>query len=549
MIKKIFKYLFNNFSEEQRIVKNSFWIALARFGGSLLRAILIIYSFRILGPSLQGSFSLAMNFILIFSFIPDFGLTAVLIREIIKNQSQRRKIFANAFLTVSLFLLFSLFIINFTKSIFIKDDLAQTLIFILSLFLIFDVLRESLYSLFRAEEKMELQALSHLTTNFLLLLFGIWFLKTKPHPFSLSQAYIFASFLGFLLTFLLLRKEIIFNYFKFFKSKLVFDLLNKSWPIGIANFLFLIITYLDSLIVGWFHPPQDVGLYTSVVKLIEFLYFFPAALAMAVFPILSKHADYADFTQTKQNNEHADYADSTRTKQNNLPGFSPDTIPGYKPDISGKNPGNHLGNNTKSLRKSASSLHESASNNFQKTISFGFQLSFFISLPILGGLLVLSKEIIGFIFGEKYLPASLGLQLISFSIPFNFLLLILIDALIALDKRKELLIYDLIVVILNFLLNFLFVPQYSYFASSLITSISSFISLIFALFILKKYVPFSLKELKIFNYLLTTILMMLLVYLLPFHLIIKVILGALFYFTFIFILKDPFLLKLTKHSF
>jgi O-antigen/teichoic acid export membrane protein len=479
MIKKILKYLFNNFSEEQRIVKNSFWIALARFGGSLLRAILIIYSFRILGPSLQGSFSLAMNFILIFSFIPDFGLTAVLIREIIKNQSQRREILANAFLAVFFLLFLSILIINLTKFIFIKDELAQTLIFILSLFLIFDTLREFLYSLFRAEEKMELQALSHLTTNFLLLLFGVLLLKIKPHPFSLSQAYLFASFFGFLLTFLLLRKEIIFNYFKFFKSRLVFDLLNKSWPIGVANFLFLIITYLDSLIVGWFHPPKDVGLYTSVVKLIEFLYFFPAALAMAVFPILSKKDK----------------------------------------------------------------------DDFQKTISFGFQLSFFISLPILGGLLILSKEIIGFIFGEKYIPASLGLQLISFSLPFNFLLLILIDALIALDKRKELLIYDLIVVILNFLLNLLFVPQYSYFVSSLITSISSFVSLIFALFILKKYVPLSLKELKIFNYFLTTILMMFLVYLLPFHLIIKIILGALFYFTFLFLLKDPFLLKLTKHSF
>ena len=353
------------------------------------------------------------------------------------------------------------------------------MIFILSLFLIFDTLREFLYSLFRAEEKMEFQALSHLTTNFLLLLFGVLLLKIKPHPFSLSQAYLFASFLGFLLTFLLLRKEIIFNYFKFFNSKLVFDLLNKSWPIGVANFLFLIITYLDSLIVGWFHPPKDVGLYTSVVKLIEFLYFFPAALAMAVFPILSK-----------------------KDKE-----------------------------------------------DFQKTISFGFQLSLLISLPILGGILVLSKEIIGFIFGEKYIPASLGLQLISFSIPFNFLLLILIDALIALDKRKELLIYDLFVVILNFLLNIIFVPQYSYFASSFITSISSFISLIFALFILKKYVPFSLKELKIFNYFLTTILMMLLVYLLPFHLVIKVISGVLFYFTFLFLLKDSFLLKLTKHSF
>jgi len=478
MIKKILKYLFENFSEEQRIMKNSFWLILARFGGSLMRAILIIYSFRILGPSLQGSFSLAMNFILIFSFIPDFGLTAVLIREIIKNQSRRKEIFANAFLSVLFLLFLSLLIINLTKFIFIKDKLAQTLIFILSLFLIFDTLREFLYSLFRAEEKMEFQALSHLITNFLLLLFGVWLLKLNLSPFSLSQAYLFASFLGFLLTFLILRKEITFNYLNYFQTRIVFDLLNKSWSIGIANFLFLIITYLDSLIIGWFHPAKDVGLYNSIVKLNEFLYFFPAALAMAVFPILSKKDK----------------------------------------------------------------------DDFQKTISFGFQFSLFISLPILGGLLVLSKEIINFIFGEKYILASLGLQLISFSIPFNFLLLILIDALIALDKRKELLIYDLVVVILNFLLNFIFVPHYSYFASSLITSISSFVSFIFALLIIKKYVPFSLHNLKIINYFIATTLMMTLIYFLPFHLIIKIIFGALFYILFLFLLKDHFILKLTKHS-
>ena len=479
MIKKLLKYLLKNFSEEQRVVKNSFWLALARFGGSLLRALLIIYAFRVLGPSLQGSFSLAMNFILIFSVIPDFGLTAILIREIIKNQYQKREIFANAFLAVSLFLFFSVLIINLSKAFFIKDELAQSLIVILSLFLIFDVLREFLYALFRAEERMELQALSHLTTNFLLLIFGIWFLKLNSHPLFLSQAYLLASFFGFLLTFILLRKELVFNYFKFFQAKVALDLLNKSWPIGIANFLFLIITYLDSLVVGWFHPPKDVGLYSSVVKLTEFLYFFPAALAMSIFPILSK----------KNNNE------------------------------------------------------------FQQTISFGFQLSLFISLPILGGLLILAKEIIGFIFGPAYLPASLALQLVSFAIPFNFLSLILIDALIALDKRKELLIYDFAIVLINFLLNLIFVPQYSYYASSLITSISSLLSLIFSFLILKKYVSLSLKEIKIFNYLLGTILMMVLVYLLPFHLIIKIIFGALFYFLLLFILKDPFLLRLKKHSF
>lgn len=473
------KYLFENSFEEQRIVKNSFWLSLARFGGSLFRAILIIYAFRILGPSLQGSFSLAMNFILIFSFIPDFGLTAILIREISKLKEKKKEILANAIFAVSVFIIFSFVIINFTKNIFIKDNLAISLIFFLSLFLIFDTLREFFYSLFRVIEKMELQAFSHLVTNFLLLILGIIFITINPNPVNLVYAYIIASFLGLILTLFLLRKDIFYNYFNFFHLKTIFLLLNKSWPIGIANFLFLILTYLDSLIIGWFHPSRDVGLYSSVVKLTEFLYFFPAALAMSIFPIVAKKDNY---------------------------------------------------------------------NELQKTIQFGSKFAILISLPMFVGLFVLSQEIINFIFGKEYLEAGLALSLISFSLPLNFLLLIFIDVLIALDKRKELLIYELLVVFVNFLLNILFVPKFSYFAASAITSFSTFISLLFTYYVLKKYITISLRLSDYLNYFLASIVMGLLVYLLSLHLIFKIITGILIYFLFLFLLKDKLLKEIFRHQ-
>ncbi len=468
-------FLFQNLSEEQRIVKNSFWLGLARFGGSLLRALLIIFAFRILGPSLQGSFSLAMNFVLIFSFIPDFGLTAILIRELSKNQEKKKEIFANALLGVVFLLLLSLILINLTKNIFIKDHLALKLIFILSLFLIFDTLREFLYALFRAKEKMEFQAFSHLSTNFLLLTFGLFFLRLKPEPFSLVLAYFLASFFGFLLTIFLLRKEIFYNYFKFFQIKITLSFLNKSWPIGMANFLFLVLTYLDSLIIGWFHTPKDVGLYSSIVKLIEFLYFFPAALAMSIFPVVAK----------KENQE------------------------------------------------------------IEKTLNFGFQVGLLISLPLFIGLFVLAKEIINFLFGSQYLAAYPALKLISFSLPLNFFLLILINVLIALDKRKELLFYDLLVVFFNFVLNLLFVPRFSFYASALIVSFSSLFSLIFAYSVLKKHLDFSLK-IKFFNYIFASMLMGFLIYFLPLHLVFKIIFGMVFYFFLLFILKDDLILKFLK---
>jgi len=479
MIKKLIDFFWKNYFEEQRIVKNSFWIALSRFGGSFLRAILVIYSFRILGPVLQGSFSLAMNFILIFSFIPDFGLTAVLIREIIQNKEKKREILANSIFAVLGLVFISLIFINLTKEIFLKDQLAIKIIFILSLFLIFDTLREFLYSLFRAEERMEFQGISHLLTNLLLFLLGIYFLKINPSPVYLSYAYLGSGLFGFLLTLLILRKEIFYNFFQFLDYKLILSLFNKSWPIGIANFLFLILTYLDSLIIGWFHGNRDVGLYNSTVKISEFLYFFPAALAMAVFPIVNRKL-------------------------------------------------------------------KSEKNNLKETLFFSLQLSFFISLPFFVGVFVLAPEIINLIFGKDYLVSYPALRFISFSIPFNFFLLIFIDTLIALDKRKELLLYDFSIVLINFVLNLIFVPQFSYFASSLITSFSSLMSLVFAYLILKRHVNFSLGGVKFLNYLLSSFLMGILVLLLPFHLVLKIIFGALFYFLTLFLLKDDLILKFIK---
>jgi len=476
MIKKIIHYLLQNLSEEQKIIKNSFWISLARFGGSVFRAILIIISFRILGPSLQGSFYLAMNFILIFSFIPDFGLTAVLIRELSKNYQDRKRIFANAIFAVFFLLIISLILITLTRNIFIKDSLARDLIIVLTIFLIFDTLREFLYSIFRAKEKMELQAFSHLTTNFLLLNLGLIFLKIEPNPFSLAKAYLLASIFGFLITFFMIKNEFFFNYFKFFQAKFTLDLLNKSWPIGIANFLFLIITYLDTVILGWFQTTKDVGLYNSIVKLSEFLYFFPAALAMSIFPVLSK-----------------------------------------------KN-----------------------KDEFNQTINFGFQLAFFISLPILITLFFLSSEIIKFIFGSQYVEASLGLKLISFAIPFNFMVLILIDALIAIDKRKELLLYDILIVLINFILNLIFVPHYSYFASSLITSICASLSLIFSYFILRKYAPLSFKNLKFINYPIMAILTFIPFIFLNINLLLKIFFYFMLYILSLFIIKDSLFSKFTN---
>jgi len=477
MFQKLFNYFFKNLAEEQTIVKNYLWLTLSRIFSSFLRAILVILSFRILGPELQGSFYLAMNFILIMAIIPEFGVVPIFIRELSKKEKEEREIIGNFISTFFLLFFLSLPIIFLGKEIFIKDYLAKKIINVLILFIFFEIFRELLFSLFRAQEKMELQALSLFLTNFFILLFCLSFILFYKDPLFLSLGYLLGSSCGFLLTFYLLKDKLSFNFFKFFDYQKSLKILNQSWPIGIASFIFLLITYLDTLILGYFKSNYDVGLYNSVVKINEFLYAIPTALAMSVFPKVIK--------KINENNE------------------------------------------------------------ILKIIDFAFNFAILFSLPMFFGLFFFSEEILNFIYGPKYREANLALKLISFSIPFNFLFFILVDILIALDKRRELLKFDLFILLINFLLNLIFVPIFSYFASSLITSFSSFLSFIFSFFLVKKYlnIKFFLNP---FNYLLSSTLMIILISFLPLHLILKIIIGGLFYFLYLWLLDDKTLKEILK---
>jgi O-antigen/teichoic acid export membrane protein len=477
MFKKLFNYFFKNIAEEQTIVKNYFWITLSRFLSSAFRAILVILSFRILGPEFQGSFYLAMNFILIISIIPEFGIVPIFIRELSKKEKKEREIIGSFLSTFFVLFIISLPLIFLGKELLIKDDLAKKIITILTLFIFFDIFREILFSLFRAQEKMELQALSFSLTNLFILIFGIYFLFTYRNPLHLAFAYLLGSFLGFLITFSLLKEKLIFNYFKFFNYKKSLEILNQSWPIGIAGFIFLLITYIDTLILGHFKTTYDVGIYNSVVKINEFIYAIPTALAMAIFPKVVK--------KIKENEE------------------------------------------------------------VLKIINFAFNFALLFSLPMLFGIFFLSKDLIYFLYGEKYFDANLALKLISFSIPFNFLFLILVDTLIALDKRKELLKFDILVLLINFILNLIFVPIFSYFASSFITSFSSFLSFIFGFYLIKKYLHIKI-SLNFLNYLISSSLMIIFVSSLPLHFVLKVFVGILFYFLYLWLLDDKTLKEILK---
>ena len=114
-------------------------------------------------------------------------------------------------------------------------------------------------------------------------------------------------------------------------------------------------------------------------------------------------------------------------------------------------------------------------NVFSQVINL---LSLFV-IPGTIGLMMLSKEIVIIIAGEKYLPSVNSLRILGLAIIFSNFSFIFTNCALIPAKRENLALKNTIITaILNILLNFILIPVLSYDGTSLSTVIAEFMTMI-----------------------------------------------------------------------
>ncbi|GIW66943.1 MAG: polysaccharide biosynthesis protein [Candidatus Parcubacteria bacterium] len=482
-INKIINIFFKNLTVKQIIIRNSFWLVFSKLISGILRALLVILSARILGANEYGSFSLAMNFVLIFSFLPELGLTSILTREISKekNLQERYNIFNNILLLSLVLSLISYFLIIILGSLFIKNELSRMLLPILSLMLIFDIFREFSYAIYRAELKSELQGIFHFLTNLLLFIGGIFTLYFFKGAINLSIAYLVTIILGFFISNIFL-----IHYFKNFKINLDYKkwiyYFNSSWPIAIANALYLLLLFIDSIILGWYFPSNIVGIYNSSVKINEFLIIFPTGIALALLPMFSKNIS-----------------------------------------------------NPESLKN---------------ILELGIKLIYIIVLPIIFGGFIIAEKLVDLIFGHEYINSHYALKILIPSLLATSIFMVLSQLLIALNKRRELLIYEFLIFFVNLIGNLFLIPKFSFVGAAYITTLSNFMGLVLGSLVTNKYLNFNIwygiKKPLVASFLMSLLIIILLN---KINLLFIIFISIIFYFLILIYMKEEFIIKIFKNLF
>lgn len=278
--------LFNNKSARQTIVKNTFWLGFGTALNKILSLVLIVYAARVLGAEEYGKFAFALAFIYLFVVFFDFGLSPIITREFAREKEKREDFYSIISLKV-LLALGTLALILLGSFLTVPEKDIQSMILILSLFLIANSFWGMFNSFFHARQKMEYEALFDFLQVLMIFGLGLFILFNYPSSENLSYAY----FLSASVTLVFVS---IFFHFKIFPLKINFNLsvwkkfLTMSWPLALIGLFGVIYGYIDSVMLGYWKMFAETGWYNAAQRIVMAGLIPMGFIGASFYPALSK---------------------------------------------------------------------------------------------------------------------------------------------------------------------------------------------------------------------------------------------------------------------
>lgn len=194
-------------------------------------------------------------------------------------------------------------------------------------------------------------------------------------------------------------------------------------------------------------------------------------------------------------------------------------------------------------------LQKKSDDEFCTLIKKIIDVAILLIVPAAVGVIILRKEIILMISGENYLEASGALGILSITTVFAVMANLLSNgALVCLGREKFVLKATLFSAIANAVLNFVFIPLLKQNGAAITTLIAEVTVVVISLYYLRDYIKRILDYAEIFNAIIGSILMYVIVGCLIYPLVVKyslfikipviVMTGAITYFTFLICVKD-----------
>ncbi|MAG15601.1 hypothetical protein CMO88_00915 [Candidatus Woesearchaeota archaeon] len=268
------------------VFKNTAFLFSADVISRLLSFSLFLVIARTLGKTGLGDYSFIFAFTGLFWVFNDLGISTLFVREAAKDLKKADYLFKNVLsikiLLVTLVALATIIGANFTS---VSANLALP-IYVVALAVFFQSFKDLSFSVFQAHQRMLFVGIARSLEMLLLVVLGILALLAGYGLLGLAFAFLISYFLIFVLSAFAVRKLITIRFgFDFdFQKKFV----KSSMPFWFTGLFIAIYFRIDTVMIAFFRGSAETGLYNASYRLLDALYFVPAAVINAIFPAMSR---------------------------------------------------------------------------------------------------------------------------------------------------------------------------------------------------------------------------------------------------------------------
>ncbi len=450
-------------SVARKILSNT----VAQLGGKLVTAILGLAVVKIgtnyLSIEGYGEYVLVYEFLTFFGIAADLGLFTIAVQQMAKDEKNIPKIIGNILSLRTILVIGTLLLaIGISFSIPSYQDTRIPLgVTIASLTVFFTILNGTITSVLQTKLKMEIASLTTILGKVISVLFMVYIVfwgfptDTTMGFYMLMAAGVVGNFVMLITTHHFVRKITPLEYrFDFDIWRSVFK---KSLPYGIALILNAIYFKMDAVLISLMRGQKELGIYGVPMKILEQFVIIPLYFMNAVLPVLTKAI---------KNEEEVPKEEKSKE--------------GYLP-------------------------------KYQEIISHSFNFLSVMAVPLVVGGIILAYPIIFIIsspeflsrLSEGFIGSDIALQIVLIALLFQFVNVLFVFILIAIEKQVKLLYINSVGVIFNLVTNLIFIPIYGFIAAAVTTVISEMIILVGSYMVAKKHLNFSIKFGKLFRIILS----------------------------------------------
>lgn len=283
-MKELKKFLLENLSPKQIVLKNTLWLYLSEFSSKGIRAIVFFLVGRALGPYNFGIFEYFISFVGMIFLFADFGVSAIFIRDYQQKENKIEYI-KNAFtLKILLPLIFGL--LSLIAYFFSKKLVPFDVYFLIASFITLQNIESFFEAYFIAIQKAERRFIFNIISSISLVILILVGFSLSKSILTVSLAYLFSIIIGLIVGYFLFTNEI--------KVKISLDFslvkyyLSNGFPLALFGLLGYIFFSTDKLILSYLKPIESVGFYSAAARLVNSLFLFSYLFNTALFPQWAK---------------------------------------------------------------------------------------------------------------------------------------------------------------------------------------------------------------------------------------------------------------------